>query len=119
MNTKALALAFGAVIMLMVTLGIGGGIVAAQATDTPTPTLGFDETPWPRATPTPWELVEQPGMDVIDMDAETNAPLLADNIIQAYNFLNSSGFIDTAVFIAVTLFIVGLLTRIIRSRGDV
>ena len=114
MRTSHLAALAAIVAALMITLSLAAPALA-QATDTPTPTMGWTETPWPRASPTLWsydgESVDTSGFDFAEEGRVGN---VADTIIQAYHFVNVGGAVDLLITVGMMALTFTLMMRLFR-----
>lgn len=107
-----------AVLGVLGMLGLSATFASAQGdpTETPTPTPGFESTPWARPTPTPWDIEGTPSIVTVELAGE--AGNVADNIIQMYNFANQQGIVDMIVFVGMGAFTLGLLVKVVRNRDE-
>jgi len=104
--------------VVLALLWLLGGALAPVLAQDPTATPGPLPTPtsvFVRPTPTPWALNPDPAL--VDGLAFGSAEVghFADTVINSYNFVNRDGLVDYIIFLAVSVMLVGILTKLIRS----
>lgn len=113
MTTKHLAALAAIIAALMIILSLAAPALAQ--TSTPTPTMGWTETPWPRATPTLWSYdgstVDTSGFSFAEEGRVGN---VADTIIQGYHFVNIGGAVDLLITVAMMVLTFTLVMRLFR-----
>jgi hypothetical protein len=125
MASHKTVLALSAVALIVLLLA-GPGLAYADD-PTPTPTA----TTWPmptrqyqnlRPTPSPW-IITPTGPD-LNIDADTKAGELVDNLINGYRFINfgatedHGGVVDLIIFFAMSFLILQALMALISDGGD-
>jgi len=114
MRTSHLAALAATTAALMIILSLAAPALA-QATATPTPTMGWTETPWPRAAPTLWSYdgstIDTSGFSFAEEGRVGN---VADTIIQAYHFINIGGAVDLLITVGMMVLTFTLMMRLFR-----